>query len=461
MPESFMVMVTSISRHLYSKRGTSIALLDAIFDPILCLWHNSADRMSGQNAPSYRILVARFTSSGQWDRALETAREWLSVEPESIEAHLAAGQALVVLNRHAEAESHIAQVLTARPGSDTCHRLMSAIHFSAGRHKAADESIRKAISLDPTDAFHWYHLALMCYRQGDRASAKKFGAKALELSPRSPDIMNLVTLCEPATSANADQRLAQYHEALELDPENSAIHNNIGAHHLDITKDYAAAEEYFRRALFFEPSDKTARANLFTTMKHRDPIYRALRAPKDFLVQGFSLAQKARQRSILLYILMVPVWIFAFRFLAVGLLLWCLFIWPLLKAYEYLTMGDILSKAGEVGAHRGGFLGYRRWPLKVRLGVFASFLALFWGGTVLLWTRKDLLMASEGSQIVIGVCIVFGITALTLMMILRMAQRNLIKSAAREREKKFATLLNPHQAKRPWWQFWQSRTNSQ
>jgi Flp pilus assembly protein TadD len=417
--------------------------------------------MSGQNAPSYRILVARYTSSGQWDRALETASEWLSVEPENIEAHLAAGQALVVLNRHAEAERHIAHVLSARPDSDICHRLMSAIHFHGGRYKAADESIRKAISLDPSDAFHWYQLALMCYRQGDRASAKKFGAKALELSPRSPDIMNLVTLCEPATSANADQRLAQYHEALELDPENSAIHNNIGAHHLGITHDFEAAEEYFRRALFFEPSDKTARANLFATLKHRDPIYRILRAPKDFLIQGLSLAQKARQRSILLYILMVPLWIFAFRFLIVGLLLWCLFIWPLLKAYEYLTIGDILSKAGEVGAHRGGFLGYRQWPLKVRLGIFAAFLVLFWGGTAFVGANTDKMSKNDSWEAILGLFIFCGLIALLVVFVCRMFRQSRIESHARRRAKKFDTLLNPNQTKRPWWQFWRSRTNSQ
>jgi Flp pilus assembly protein TadD len=417
--------------------------------------------MSGQNAPNYRILAARYTSSGQWERALETAVEWLSAEPENIEAHLAAGQALVVLNRHAEAESHMAQVIAARPDSDICHRLMSAIHFSAGRYKAADESVRKAISLNPTDAFHWYHLALMCYRQGDRASAKKFGAKALELSPRSPDIMNLVTLCEPASSANADQRLAQYHEALELDPENAAIHNNIGAHHLDITGDHEAAEEYFRRALFFDPSDKTARSNLFITLKHRDPIYRALRAPKDFFTQSFSFAQKARQRSILLYLLTVPLWIFALRFMLAGLLLWCLFIWPLLKAYEYLTMGDILSKAGEVGAHRGGFLGYRRWSLKIRLGVFAAFLALFWGGTALIWMAKDKVSKNEVWDSVLGIFILIGILAILVTTLRSIFRQSRIDSHAMRRAKKFDTLLNPNEPKKPWWQFWQRRTNSQ
>jgi len=417
--------------------------------------------MSGQNAPNYRILVARYTSSGQWDRSLETAREWLSVEPENIEAHLAAGQALVVLSRHAEAESHIAQVLAARPDYDMCHRLMSDIHFSAGRYKSADESVRKAISLNPTEAFHWYHLARMCYRQGDRASAKKFGARALELSPRNPDIMNLVTLCEPATSDNAGQRLAQYYEALELDPENAAIHNNIGTHHLNVTHNYQFAEECFRRALFFDPSDKTARSNLFIALKHRDPVYRVLRAPRDILIQGLSMGQKARQRSILLYILMVPLWIFALRFLVAGLLLWCLFIWPLLKAYEYLTIGDILSKAGEVGAHRGGFLGYRRWSLKARLGILAGFLALFWGGTALLWMSKDKVSKNAAFDSVLGLFILIGIIAILVTTLRSIFRQSRIDSHAIRRVKKFDTLLNPNQIKKPWWQFWPRRTNSQ
>src|SRR5262249_14956395 len=159
--------------------------------------------------------------------------------------------------------------------------------------------IRKAISLDPNDAFHWYHLALMCYRQRDRASAKKFGSRALELSPRNADIMNLVAMCEPGDPENPQHKLTQYYAALELDPENAAIHNNIGAHHLDVTHDYHTAEDCFRRALFFDPSCKTYRTNLFVTLKHRDPIYRALRAPKDFLLRSSSLAGKTRQQNIL------------------------------------------------------------------------------------------------------------------------------------------------------------------
>ena len=85
--------------------------------------------MSGRNVPNYRILIERFNSSRQWERTLETAREWLSVEPENSEAHMAAGQALVYLDRHSEAERHIAIVLATQPDNDIAHRHILNLQF--------------------------------------------------------------------------------------------------------------------------------------------------------------------------------------------------------------------------------------------------------------------------------------------------------------------------------------------
>src|SRR5678815_4791904 len=144
----------------------------------------------------------------------------------------------VYLNRHSEAERHITRVLVAQPENDLAHRHMSAIQFAAGRHKAAEESVHKAISLDPKDAFHWYHLAWMCYRQGDRESARKFCSHALELNPQNSVFLNLAILCEPADRSNVEEILAQYQKALEVDPTDAFVHNNIGACHLDLTHNY-------------------------------------------------------------------------------------------------------------------------------------------------------------------------------------------------------------------------------
>jgi len=106
-------------------------------------------------------------------------------------------------------------------------------------------------------------------------------------------------------------------------------------------------------------------------------------------------------------------------------------------------------------------MGYRRWSLKARLGILAGFLALFWGGTALLWMSKDKLSKNDAFDSVFGLFILIGILAILVTTLRSIFRQSRIDSHAIRRAKKFDTLLNPNQTKKPWWQFWQSRTNSQ
>ena len=359
--------------------------------------------------PNYGILTQRFMSAGQWDRSLATAMEWLSKHPESLRAHRVAAQSLINLERSDEAEKHIEKNLTGNPNDDFAHRLMAIVYFQAGKFRLADESIHKAIALNPTDAYHWQQLAHMSYRQGDLATARKCVARARELNPRNADILNLAILCDPNGPETAEQKIQQFKDALALDPENANIYNNMGAQYLDKLKDYAQAEECFRRALFFDPASKNFRKNLFITVKKRDLIYRILCTPKDWLFQVINFFARMRKRNLLLYILMIPLWLLAFRYIIGALLLWFALVWPLTKVYEYLTIGDIRARAGELGVQRGGFLGYRKWPVKVRLSIFAFFLISFWGGVALFCAGKSPLADKDLGRAVLGIFFLLGV----------------------------------------------------
>jgi len=401
--------------------------------------------MSGaeSNAPNYRMLLSRFSGSGQWERALETAREWLAVDPENARAHMAAGQALLNLKRYAEADPHLRRALAGEPNNSAAHRFMSIAHFHANRFKEADEEVQTAISLSPEDHYNWYHLAWMFYRQGDKASARKYAERARELDPRDADVVNLLALCAPSDPASAALRLRQYEEALELDPENAQVHNNIGAYHLNVTRNFELAEAWFRRALFFDPSLKTARRNLFLTIKHRDKVYRILCAPRDWLLQGVGLMRKTRRQSLFVWLLMIPLWVFAFRFVLGGLVLWCLLVWPMMKVYEFLTIGDLGHHAGGVGSRRGGFLGYRKWPVNVRLGIFGVCLVSFW--TVVMvagfyWYQskddKDDTASVLGGLMIVGALVFFLIWQLR-----KMVRQSRAKNFSRKRAKRVAKML--------------------
>src|SRR6266568_2610848 len=97
----------------------------------------------------YALLTHRLLSSNQWERVLAASMDWLGKEPENLHAHRVAAQSLVNLNRGSDARRHLERVLAGNPHDDFAHRLMSMVHFEQGRFKAADDSIRKAISLNP------------------------------------------------------------------------------------------------------------------------------------------------------------------------------------------------------------------------------------------------------------------------------------------------------------------------
>jgi tetratricopeptide (TPR) repeat protein len=325
-------------------------------------------------AERYSTLLWRLAHSGQWERVLDTARDWLSEDPENCRAHLAAGQALINLERYAPAQPHLAKALQGNPQNDFAHRLASLACFHLNDFAKADDHIQQALALHPNEALHWYHLAWMRYQHGALQMAAQHARRALELRPEDANTINLLALCQ---GMEGPARLAQYQRALALDPENEMIHNNIGVYYMDVDRNYPAAEECFRRALMFNPSLKMAQKNLFQVLRQRDLLYRVLSFPRRLLG---GLAWNRSDRGLTTRLGLLLFWVTIGRALLPVVAFWLVFIVPLMKGYEYLTLGDIRAKAGVPGARRGGIFGFRRWPFGVRFGVFVALSVLFWGG---------------------------------------------------------------------------------
>lgn len=328
-------------------------------------------------APDYdrEMLLSRFSASGQWDRLLATASEWLADDPENAGAHLRMAEALINLDRYAEAERHLSHALARFPENATAHRWMSMVQFDLKNFRAADKAIHDAIALDPEDAESLYHLAWMCHQHHDLKNALKWAMRARELAPESSHVLNLCAMC----TGQASQDSALLEDALALDPENAFAINNLGVDHLNAS-DYVKAEECFRNALTLQPTLKVARQNLFITIKHRDPVYRILCAPRDFLIwlRVVTFGDEGKKRNVVVAALGLLAWLLIFKLVIVGLIFWLGLVWPMVKFYEFLVVGDLRRKAGEIGATRGGFFGYRRWSVRTRMALFAVALGGFW-----------------------------------------------------------------------------------
>jgi len=122
--------------------------------------------------------------------------------------------------------------------------------------------------------------------------------------------------------------------------------------------------------------------------------------------------------------------------------LWFALVWPLTKVYEYLTIGDIRARAGELGVRHGGFLGYRKWPLKVRLSIFAVFLISFWGGVAFFFVGKNPLAGRELGQAILGILLSLGVLVFLGYYLRLKIKRGIKVRAARKRARQMEGILN-------------------
>ena len=385
---------------------------------------------SARTCERFALPLSRLVGAGDWPRALEVARECLALDPRNASAHLVAGQALVNLRRYAEARPHLEMAIGTDPSNGFAHRLMSIVRFRAGDFAAADSHIQRAIELQPNEAMHWLHLAWMRHENGAPEIAARHAGRAYELDPRNSDVINLLALCDRRDGRTQRKR---YLQALELDPENSYALNNLGVHQLDVEKDYAAAEESFRRALLIDPTDKTFQRNLLVTLRHRDRFYQLLCSPRSLVSL---LRWNQPEKGWLGRLALIALWLVAGRILFAVLLAWFVLIYPLAKVYEYLTLGDIQARAGVPGARRGGPFGFRRWPFAARFGVFVALTALFWGG---------LCLAARDADPAVSIRVILGASICGFVLVIggRQFKRAKLRRAARRSEKKFNREMNP------------------
>lgn len=322
-------------------------------------------------------MAWRFEASQQWERLLETAQAWLAEEPDNARAHLHAARAKLHLDRAREALSHVAVVLRQQPDNAHAFQLSSAAKLECRDFLGAEQDIRRAIELESNDADHWVQLAWICHQHQDKASGLRWATKAHELRPNSSHVLNLLAICQPDTAAGRALRAKYTADALALHPNSAELLNNQGLISLNERR-YAEAEALFRRSLAIDPRSKIARSNLLRAIRKRDPIYRIISAP----IAGYAALQASRRSSggrIVYWVLFLLIVFTGFGSLVCLLVvvILCLLL-PVVKLYEYITVGDLRAQAGEIGARRGGFLGFRRWPFAARISLFAAATLVFW-----------------------------------------------------------------------------------
>ena len=148
--------------------------------------------------------------------------------------------------------------LRLEPDSDSGHHLRALAHLQLGHFSSAEQSVRTAISLEPSWARYrttYARILAACYFFAD---ALEQAVEALRLDPDDGDahalrghLLALVPRRDMTLSKESARR------AVELDPYDASAHATLGFAYL-MSKEPDAAIQQCRTALEIDPTDELA-----------------------------------------------------------------------------------------------------------------------------------------------------------------------------------------------------------
>ncbi|KAJ8006454.1 hypothetical protein DPEC_G00107430 [Dallia pectoralis] len=175
-------------------------------------------------------LGALYYNTGRYEEALQVYREAATLQPDSTDIWLALAQVLAMAGRSKEAEKMTLGIIPKQDSCIECYRLLSAIYSKRGNYTQALDALDKALQHNPIDT---------------SVRAELYFSKGNQLRELN----------------QLDRAFESYKLAVELKPDQSQAWMNMGGIQ-HIKGDYAAARQFYQRALILTPASKLLKENL-------------------------------------------------------------------------------------------------------------------------------------------------------------------------------------------------------
>jgi len=206
----------------------------------------------------YNLGLAK-SRQGDKQGAIAAFQRAIELHPSLVAAHLQLAHALRDLERHQDASAALKRGISAAPDAALLHSTLGAL-LIGNDEKAAEQSLRSALALNPGDIRAWVNLGVALREQRRHAEAKEALEHALALDPQNPDALkNLAsTLIWGGAFTEAEQLLRR---AIALRPDAAELANALGVLNSQVGRPEQAATA-FRTALRLDPKFATAAYNL-------------------------------------------------------------------------------------------------------------------------------------------------------------------------------------------------------
>ncbi len=148
--------------------------------------------------------------------------------------------------------------IACNPVSARARSALGASLIQAGRIAAGTIALNEASSLDPRSGSPGYNLARLAWQQGDTLKAERLVRHSLELEPENSDAWVLRAVIAQARK-EPQEALRCLKIALDVNPDHSLAHFNMGRIYLDLEKP-AQGLPHLARFVELAPDDPDATA---------------------------------------------------------------------------------------------------------------------------------------------------------------------------------------------------------
>ncbi|MEO7509056.1 MAG: tetratricopeptide repeat protein [Pyrinomonadaceae bacterium] len=209
------------------------------------------------------IAVERFAEAG------EVLARGLSQEPENYTLLCLMAQVMFELERWADARRYAEQAVVADPEQAWAHRLLGHILRQCARQRDAVVAAKEAVRLEPYEPSNLFGLVSA---QLDIFALKDARASATRLRELAPDWWLSHQALALVALKQEKYKEAEEHcrRELELNPTSYHGMNNLGVALLNRKRDRDAIDT-FHRAAKLSPAEPTARANLLDSVSKNAP----------------------------------------------------------------------------------------------------------------------------------------------------------------------------------------------
>ena len=260
----------SIASSVYLLKGRAFRKLDQFKEAEENL--RQAIKIDPSNVEPLQELAETFRKQGRFEEAVDSFRKVTNIDPEFVLAYVGMGYALFGLKQNKEAVDVATKAISLNPAPS----IASSVYLLKGRafrkldqFKEAEENLRQAIKIDPSNVEPLQELANLLIKQKRFEEANKYLARVKELNPD-----NKHTLLNFAESLRQQERYEEafelYKEVIEIDSEFAIAHAGMGQVLFQM-KQFDESVESLSHALSLEPnSSNSAALNLILGIAYHE-----------------------------------------------------------------------------------------------------------------------------------------------------------------------------------------------